>query len=342
VPENGRGASQADGCSLAAFGLFVIRCRKPIQSSRALMSKDRATRGVDKAGFGTGKPTRSLLEVCSKLRPRELYHMLSMVFVSAWLLDSRRIHPAYRMTWWKKLKLAFRMCKNALRIRTGTSYKAHMAMAAKLLEIPPEVEGVVVECGCWLGGSTANLSLICDIVGRKLIVYDSFEGLPEGEPGDRHAKESAAGLFRGDLELVKENVRRFGVIERCEFRRGWFRDTLPRHTEPIVLCFLDVDFQASLHDCIVNLWPHLTEKGYVFIDEFMFLDYCALFFSERFWKEHFDAPPPGLMGAGTGVGVGQYYLGPFDWSQDPASVAYTRKDFYALWDYVRKDSTPRA
>ena len=40
------------------------------------------------------------------------------------------------------------------------------------------MEGVVVECGCFLGGSTANLSLVCEVVGRELIVYDSFEGLP--------------------------------------------------------------------------------------------------------------------------------------------------------------------
>jgi hypothetical protein len=263
-----------------------------------------------------------------------------MVLVSRWVFDRRRIHPAYGMTWWTKLKLSYRMYRNTMRVPTGTSYKAHMAMAAKLLEIPPTVEGVVVECGCWLGGSTANLSLVCEIVRRQLIVYDSFEGLPEAEEGDRHARKGAQGLFRGELERVKENVRRYGAIDRCEFRRGWFRDTLPNHAEPIVLCFLDVDFQASLHDCVVNLWPHLTRRGYLFVDEFMFLDYCALFFSERFWKEQFDAPPPGLMGVGTGVGVGQYYLGPWDWSVDPTSIAYTRKDFYARWDYVREAPSP--
>ena len=33
------------------------------------------------------------------------------------------------------------------------------------------------------------------------------------------------------------------------------------------LAFLDVDYQASLDDCIRELWPHLTDHGYVFIDE---------------------------------------------------------------------------
>jgi len=272
----------------------------------------------------TSRPMRSL---------RDAYDAASMVPLVKALFDDERIHPAYGMTWSKKMKLAVQMYRNRMRIRSGTSYKAHLAMAATLLSIPPETEGVVVECGCWFGGSTANLSLVCDLVDRQLVVYDSFEGLPRGEAGDKYAPPEAHGLFRGDRDVVEENVRRHGVIERCELRQGWFRDTLPEHREPIVLTFLDVDYQASLHDCIVNLWPHLTDQGYVFIDEYVLLDYCALFFSERFWSEQFDAPPPGLMGVGTGVGLGQYYLGPFDWSVDPGSVAYTRKDFYARWDY---------
>jgi hypothetical protein len=85
------------------------------------------------------------------------------------------------------------MYRNARRIPTLTSYKAHLAMAVKLLEIPPTVDGVVVECGCYLGGSTANLSLVCDIVRRELVVYDSFEGLSPAQSGDKYANERTEG-----------------------------------------------------------------------------------------------------------------------------------------------------
>jgi O-methyltransferase len=238
------------------------------------------------------------------------------------------------------------MWRTTRAVTTGTSYKAHLAMASKLVEIPPEVEGVVVECGSWYGGSTANLSLICDIVDRDLIVYDSFEGLPPPTDDDKYADESRTGFLRADLETVEANVRRFGTLERCRFRKGWFSDTLPEHKEPIVLAFLDVDYQASLDDCIRNLWPHLTEKGYVFIDEYVLTDYCALFWSERYWRTHFNTTPPGLIGAGSGVGVGQYYLGPFEewnWGADvphsPTSIAYTRKDFSGYWGYYPGDQT---
>jgi O-methyltransferase len=264
------------------------------------------------------------------------YQKLSMPLSVLMLFSGRRFHPQYRMTWRRKWALGRRLYRNWRHIRTGISYKAHLAIAVKLLEIPPSVKGVVVECGCWLGGTTTNLSVICDLVGRDLVVYDSFEGLPAPVAGD-DMKPEVKGSFRGDLEVVQQNVRDHGVIERCTFRKGWFSDTLSHHTEPIVLCFVDVDLKSSMHDCLVNLWPHLTPKGYVFFDEYTHLYNCALFFSERFWRDYLDTTPPGLMGSGTGVGVGQYYLGPWHETpaiQRPTSLAYTRKDFNGRWDYV--------
>ncbi len=58
-------------------------------------------------------------------------------------------------------------------------------------------------------------------------------------------KPEVKGSFRGDLEVVQQNVRDHGVIERCTFRKGWFSDTLSHHTEPIVLCFVDVDLKCD-------------------------------------------------------------------------------------------------
>jgi hypothetical protein len=273
------------------------------------------------------------------------YELLSLPVSTVFLFYNRRIPPKYAMTWRRKFQLSFRMYRNTKRIMTGTSYKAHLAMASKLLEISPKVEGVVVECGCWRGGSTANLSLVCEIVGRKLIVYDSFAGMPEPEAGDKYGYANAVGYFRGDLEVVQDNVREHGCIDVCEFRKGLFKDTVPHHTEPIVLSFLDVDYQSSLHDCVLHLWPHLTEKGYMFIDEYVRLDYCGIFYSERWWKTYLDRPPPGIMGTGIGVGVGQFYTGPWDDRpriQQPNSVAYTRKDFYGQWDYYPDETVDAA
>ena len=104
-----------------------------------------------------------------------------------------------------------------------------------------------------------------------------------------------------------------------------------------MLAFLDVDYQASLDDCITNLWPHLTESGYVFIDEYIFPEYCALFWSERYWSENFGRTPARADRLRQpGSGSASYYLGPateWNFAHDPGSVAYTRKDFSGHWDY---------
>lgn len=113
-------------------------------------------------------PTR--VDDAIRLVFRLVHEFVTSPVTMAALLYNKRIHPAYGMTPWKRLRLAWRIYRNQFRIFTATTWKAHLAMAAKLLEIDPEVEGVVVECGCFRGGSSVNLSLICDIVGRELIL----------------------------------------------------------------------------------------------------------------------------------------------------------------------------
>jgi len=210
------------------------------------------------------------------------YTALSLPISILFILNSKCIHPEYKMTIIRKFQLGFKMFLNTKRIPVGTSYKSHLAMALKILETPPEVLGNVIECGTWKGGCAANLSLVCKIVGRKLRIYDSFEGLPEGKDGDREAKYYKKGDYCGSLEEVKANIQRYGAIECCEFVKGWFDNTLPSLDSPVLLAFLDENLEASLETCVRYIWPNLTDKGYIFIDEVVGVNYCALFYSEKY------------------------------------------------------------
>lgn len=271
------------------------------------------------------------------------HDLLTLPFAIGFLLSSPRIDPAYGLTRWKRFRLGLRMYRNTKRMWTGISYRAHLAMAVKLFEVPASQKGVVVECGCFRGGTTANLSLACEAVGRELYVYDSFEGLPPAAEGDQLANPAGAGFLSASLDQVKAHVTAHGAVDRCTFVQGWFEDTLPHHRPPIVLMFLDVDYQASLRDCILNLWPKLVRRGYCFIDEYVYNDFCALFWSERFWATHFDRTPPGLMGSGTGVSLGGFFMGSTQGLRDvnvfssASSVAYTRKDWSGYWGYHPED-----
>ena len=59
------------------------------------------------------------------------------------------------------------------------------------------IQGKILECGVFKGGSTCCLSHICDYLGLELIAADSFEGLPTS------VGYYGKGDFKGSLQEVK-------------------------------------------------------------------------------------------------------------------------------------------
>lgn len=274
---------------------------------------------------------------------RTCFDFMTAPMAIFFLTYSHRVHDIYGMTWPKRMALGFRFWRNYSKVTSGTSWRAHLVMAMKLLEISPEIKGDIVECGCWKGGATVNLSLIAAITGRRLKVYDSFEGLPAPLTGDPIAERSfkdgfIPGVFGGALEEVQEHVRKYGEIKAAEFHKGWFCDSLPHHEGEIILAFWDVDFYSSLHDCLQNLWPYVVDGGYIFMDEYKEVPYCSVFYSEKYWSKYFNTVPPGLVGIGTGIQVGMFFTDPKDGMRTPKiqaanSIAYCIKGTRAIWEY---------
>jgi hypothetical protein len=169
----------------------------------------------------------------------------------------------------------------------------------------------VVECGCYLGGSTATLSTACRKAGRKLHAFDSFCGLPE--PGaedvshtilsDSEIHRYTKGAFAGSLDTVKTNVSRFGAIGSCEFWPGYFEDTLPQFKEQVAVAFCDVDLVGSLKTCIRYLWPLIPDGGVLFTHEAHHLEVAKLFYDDSWWNSVLQTTAPGLVGSGSGLGL---------------------------------------
>ncbi|WP_101298069.1 TylF/MycF/NovP-related O-methyltransferase [Halegenticoccus soli] len=210
-----------------------------------------------------------------------------------------------------KCALAGKMLLNNMRIPTGSSFVEHLIIATKILNVPKETEGSVVECGCYMGGSTANLSLVAGRCDRRLDVFDSFEGMPEPAEGDRshvligsrevHTYDE--GSWRGSLEAVRRNVAAFGDISACTFHEGYFEDTMEDFDEPVTLAFLDVGLRASAETCLEHLWPLLSREGYLFTHDVKHMEIASLFFDNEWWREHLDRDAPGVIGAGSGIGL---------------------------------------
>jgi O-methyltransferase len=131
------------------------------------------------------------------------------------------------------------------------------------------MEGVIVEAGCYKGGSTAKFSLAAAIANRKLFVIDSFQGIPKNtEPHDKDIFGGGAkfpeGRYCGTLDEVKANVQRFGRIESCTFVEGWFEDTLPTFKEKVAAVYIDVDLASSTRTCLKHFYPLLERGGVCF------------------------------------------------------------------------------
>ena len=194
-------------------------------------------------------------------------------------------------------------------IRTASTATDALVMAEALLSL--ECEGDVVECGCFNGGSTAKLSVLAKLVGRKLHVFDSFEGLPEpneGQAQELNARlgeevEWAQGQYAAPLERVQANVERYGDVSVCTFHKGWFSETLNASRLPgrIALAFTDVDLVSSARDCLVGIWPRLSVGGIYFSHDMAFVGVLQVFADKHLWRDLFREPVPIFFGAGFGL-----------------------------------------
>jgi O-methyltransferase len=149
------------------------------------------------------------------------------------------------------------------------------------------IEGAVVECGVWRGGSmmAAALTLIgLEEAERDLYLFDTYSGMPEpgGEdvasPYDgysprkrwrRHARfgrEWAAA----PVDEVRRRLEGTGYPpERLHLVAGMVEDTLPDQApERIALLRLDTDWYASTKHELEQLYPRLAEGGVLIVDDY--------------------------------------------------------------------------
>jgi len=169
-----------------------------------------------------------------------------------------------------------------------------------------DAPGVIVEAGCFKGGSTAKLSLIAEEANRELVVFDSFRGLPDNEEPHSTTIDGGSiegwfqeGDFAGSLDEVVANVTTYGHIDSCRFVEGWFEDTMPLFSEPIAAAFLDVDLAESTRTCVKYLYPLLESGGVLISQDGDFPLVLEVFEDIRFWEEEVGVTRPAVEGLGT-------------------------------------------
>lgn len=151
------------------------------------------------------------------------------------------------------------------------------------------IVGDLVECGVANGGSAAVIGephTTGDTADRRLWLYDTWEGIPPATERDGHLAQSHTGAWRGSQERVREALAVVDYpLERVEWRRGLFADTMANAALPerVALLHLDCDWYESVLLCLRTLAPRVTAGGSIVLDDFgwwkgcreAFFQWCA-------------------------------------------------------------------
>jgi len=151
--------------------------------------------------------------------------------------------------------------------------------------VAARIEGAVVECGVWRGGSSMAAALMLRALGaadRDLHLFDTFEGMSAPTEHDRRAGgPAAADLLAASgkdakvwayspLDEVRANLQSTGYpMERVYFVQGKVEDTIPEHApDTIAILRLDTDWYESTRHELEHLFPRLAVGGVLIIDDY--------------------------------------------------------------------------
>ena len=149
------------------------------------------------------------------------------------------------------------------------------------------INGSIVECGVWRGGSMMAAALTLLEAKRwdvDLYLFDTYEGMPAPDQVDvdsrgRDAASQLAAVQRtkesriwaySPLAEVKHNLIETGYdTDRLHFVKGKVEDTVPEHAPAeISLLRLDTDWYASTRHELEHLYPRLARGGVLILDDY--------------------------------------------------------------------------
>ena len=146
-----------------------------------------------------------------------------------------------------------------------------------------KIPGDFVECGVWKGGSSMLIAYFLLKLGeekRKIYLYDTFTGMSEPTEKDKLIstaipaidilKEDNGVLAFAPLDEVKRNMLFTDYPEEnIIFVKGKVEDTIPGTLPSCVsLLRLDTDWYESTYHELRYLFPLLSDKGVIIIDDY--------------------------------------------------------------------------
>jgi hypothetical protein len=180
----------------------------------------------------------------------------------------------------------FKMCQWAALCR-GDILWATYYTSRQLLD--QGIPGDLVECGVFAGTHPAMMAraiidhaqahkIGVDRLGRRVHLFDSFEGVPEPTPEDEgyYGEERRAGKLKRGTACSREQVEiyleQWGIPSSLlVYHEGWYSDTMPpAKSFPIALLRIDCDYYESVRQVLRYLYPQVGERGICTFDDYAF------------------------------------------------------------------------
>ena len=172
---------------------------------------------------------------------------------------------------------------------TMTSVERMYALftAIKYLE-EAGIDGDIVECGVWRGGSVMLVAHTLSALGstvRNLYLFDTYEGLPRPDQEKdvdvwgnraidgwlpRSINEEKSHWAEASVEEVKANLLSTGYpAAHLHFVKGMVERTIPDAAPTrIALLRLDTDWYASTKHELKHLFARLSRHGVLILDDY--------------------------------------------------------------------------
>jgi O-methyltransferase len=152
--------------------------------------------------------------------------------------------------------------------------KLHQALALKISE--DNIQGDIVECGVYNGGSAAAMASAANMDQRKIWLYDSFEGMPSISDIDGKDAKKYEGMCVGEIDKVKSVMAFIKLIEtKYIIKKGWFKQTFKeKGPEKIALLHIDSDWYESVKICLEHFYDRVQEGGIILLDDFGHWEGC--------------------------------------------------------------------
>lgn len=192
----------------------------------------------------------------------------------------------------KKSDLDAFIVVNEVKDRTMTDEnRLHNLILATRYVIENKIDGDIVECGVWRGGSMMAVALTLNqlkVKDRNLALYDTFTGMTTPRSLDKtfdgeFASDLMSGIPQDDSEFAG-GVIAFATLEdvmigmksteyptqKIIYVQGDVTETLRQKNLPekISLLRLDTDWHESTKIELEVLWPRLQSGGVLILDDY--------------------------------------------------------------------------